>query len=156
MTENLSKFLGLDLIKLYNDGELLMASASGGFSDYSFVVFPYAKLYEGFLKKLFLETGAITEQQYNNERWRVGKALNPQLEKELRHEESVYDRLIDNCGGDTTIADKLWKAWKEGRNAIFHLYPNHYQPLTLPDAKVIIEELKNAMEAALSGCNIKI
>ena len=85
MTEKLKNFLDPELRLIYDDGEKLLASASGGFKDFSFVIFPFAKVYEGFLKKFFYKIGAINQHQYESERWRVGKALNPSLEKELRH-----------------------------------------------------------------------
>ena len=47
--------------------------------DYSFVVFPMAKAYEGFLKKLFFDLGLINKRQYQGDRFRVGKSLNPNL-----------------------------------------------------------------------------
>ncbi len=64
------------------------------FHDYSFVVFPAAKAYEGFLKKMFLDLGFITNEDYLGKRFRIGKALNPFLEERLRDRESVYDQ---NC-----------------------------------------------------------
>ena len=107
MTEKLKNFLDPELRLIYDDGEKLLASASGGFKDFSFVIFPFAKVYEGFLKKFFYKIGAINQHQYESERWRVGKALNPSLEKELRHE-SVYDFIKPDLG------NVLWEAWKNG------------------------------------------
>lgn len=153
MTDQLRSFLGPQLAPIWADGEKLLASASGGFNDYSFVIFPFAKVYEGFLKKLFFQIGAINEWQFNNDRWRVGRALNPQLEKDLRHAESVYDRIVERCGG-VEQADLLWQAWKRGRNQIFHYFPKDYKALSFSEAKVIVAEIENAMEKALTGCKI--
>ena len=60
-------YLGIDLQKLFLTSQFLIGAAEewrsglpGGaheFHDFSFVVFPAAKAYEGFLKKLFLELG---------------------------------------------------------------------------------------------------
>lgn len=152
MSSKLSGFLGSELLPLYQDGEKLLTSAPAGLSDYSFVVFPFAKVYEGFLKKLFLSIGAINEWQYNNDRWRVGRALNPELEKEYRHE-SVYDRLVEHCGG-VTLADQLWQVWKRGRNQIFHFWPGRNRALTIEDVRQIIKEIEAAMEAALVDCKL--
>lgn len=152
--DKVREFVSTDLRKFLDDGEKLLASASGGFNDYSFVVFPFAKVYEGFLKEFFYKIGAISEQQYHSDHWRVGKALNPQLEKELRHTESVYDRLVTRCNGGTEVAETLWQAWKQGRNQLFHYFPGHYQPLSLAEARSIISEIKQAMENALLGCKI--
>ncbi len=168
VTEHLKNFLGLELLPLWDDGQKLLASASGGFSDlgpqaqprtaigqmsdYSFVVFPFAKVYEGFLKKLFLQIGAITGEQYNNDRWRVGRALNPELEKEFRHVESVYDRIVAHAG--VGLADELWRVWKRGRNQIFHFWPGRTKPLTLAEAKEIVGEIEMVMEKSLVLCKI--
>lgn len=159
----LADFLSPELLAEMEDGEKLMVSASGGFRDYSFVVFPFAKVYEGFLKKLFFQIGAINEFQYKNDRWRVGRALNPQLEKDLRHTESVYDRIVEFCGGvahenapsrGQQLAETLWQAWKRGRNQVFHYFPGRSRPLSLVEATEIVAEIKNAMEMALVECKI--
>lgn len=154
MTNKLHDFLGPGLLPSYQDGEKLLAEVPTDLSDYSFVVFPFAKVYEGFLKKLFLQIGAIDEYQYNNDRWRVGRALNPQLEKDLRHTESVYDRIVEHCNG-VSLADKLWQAWKKGRNQIFHFWPGRSKELSLVEAKEIVGEIEAAMETALTECRIK-
>lgn len=163
MSNRLEQFLGPELLPLYRDGEKLLEAAPAGLSDYSFVVFTFAKIYESYLKKLFLAIGAINEYQYNNDRWRVGRALNPQLEKELRHSESVYDRIVDHCGG-VELANRLWETWKRGRNQVFHFWPasltNRGEPgrnraLLLSEAKEIIAEIEQTMEEALEECRIK-
>ena len=163
--------MGPELLPLCKYGESLVASVStmnpalpAGrqvYSDYSVVVFPFAKVYEGFLKKLFLQIGAISEQQYNNDRWRVGRALNPQLEKprlpagrDLWHTESVYDRLVILCNPE--LPEVLWNAWKRGRNQIFHFWPGRNKPLALDGAREIIKEIEMAMEKALENCRISI
>ncbi len=151
MSEKLKEFIGSELLELWNDGQLLLASASGGFHDFSFVVFPAAKVYEGFLKKLFFEIGAITKDQYESERWRVGRALNPQLEKDLRHTESVYDRIVNYCGGEG-LADELWRVWKRGRNQVFHFYPSRVVKLSYPEAREIVDDIERTMEKALGDC----
>lgn len=165
ISAQLRQFLGPELLPLLEDGAKLLESASSAvnstlpagrqvYSDYSFVVFPFAKVYEGFLKKLFLEIGAISEQQYNNDRWRVGRALNPQLEKELRHTESVYDRIAERAG--EPLANEMWQAWKKGRNQIFHFWPGRSAPLTFLQAQEIVDEIKLIMEKGLRGCKINL
>lgn len=152
MSDKLREFLGPELLPLWEDGEKLLSTMNLAYSDYSFLVFPFAKVYEGFLKKLFLQIGAINEYQYNNDRWRVGRALNPELEKELRHE-SVYDRIIEHCGGQT-LAETLWQAWKRGRNQVFHFWPGRNKALSLAEAREITDEIQAAMELALEECRI--
>jgi hypothetical protein len=60
-------YIEVDLQELLKESSLLLAKVSvwnEKFADYSFVVFPAAKAYEGFLKKLFLDQRFITEEEY--------------------------------------------------------------------------------------------
>jgi hypothetical protein len=132
------------------------ANLPGGrkeFRDYSFVVFPAAKAYEGFLKKLFLSMGFITEEDYYGKHFRIGKALNPSLPKELERE-GVYGKLTQYCQGHV-LADKLWEAWRLSRNLTFHWFPNEKNAITLPEAGQRIEMIIDAIDEAFKECKIK-
>ena len=122
------------------------------FDDYSFVVFPAAKGYEGFLKKTFLDLGFISKEDYFGKRFRVGKALNPHLEENLR-QESVYDKLVDYCKGKK-VADQLWETWRLSRNLIFHWFPNEKNILDLNEAKERLEMILSAMDSLFLECKI--
>ena len=142
--------------ELIEQSDLLLAMAQKEperFGDYSFIVFPAAKGYEGFLKKMFFDLGFITESDYLGKRWRVGKALNPFLEPEIRHE-SVYDRIAAYCGG-SELADFLWETWKSCRNTVFHYFPNEKNIVGLEDAKNKLEMIKKAIAEATKSCMIK-
>lgn len=144
-----------DLRELLNESRLLLKiSENLNFHDYSFVVFPAAKAYEGFLKKLFLDMGFITSEDYFGKRFRIGKALNPFLEKEFRRE-SVYDRLVDSCGGKG-LADKLWETWKNCRNLIFHWFPNEKNAISLDEARERLGMISEAIDQATKECKIKL
>ena len=123
------------------------------FHDYAFVVFPAAKAYEGFLKKLFLDLGFIAQDDYYGKRFRVGKALNPNLEKFLREKESVYDKIVDYCQGKE-LADKLWETWVQSRNLIFHWFPNEKRAINFDEAKERIVMIVSAMDAAFRECKL--
>jgi hypothetical protein len=125
------------------------------FQDYSFVVFPAAKAYEGFLKTLFRDLGFISDADFYGKRFRIGKALNPSLESHLRDSEGVYDKLVSFCGGNE-LPDRLWETWKEGRNSIFHWFPNESNVISLDRAKDIIEKIISAIDLAFKGCNIRL
>lgn len=122
-------------------------------SDYSYLVFPFAKAYEGFLKKLFLDLGFIPQHVYEGDHFRIGKALNPHLEKFLRHE-SIYDKIV-HLTGDKTLADELWNVWKRGRNLVFHYFPHNFRALTLVEAEEIIGQILTVMQKAVSECRVK-
>ena len=135
-------YLGTDLQKLLETSVFLVdtvkswgADLPGGereFNDYAFVVFPAAKAYEGFLKKMFLDLGFITETDYFGKHFRIGKSLNPSLPKEVRKDE-VYAKIVKYCGGET-LANNLWEAWRVGRNLTFHWFPDEKNAITLDEA----------------------
>jgi hypothetical protein len=123
------------------------------FHDYAFVVFPAAKAYEGFLKKLFLDLGFISEDDFYGKRFRVGKALNPNLDVNFR-QESVYDKLVGFCSGKD-LADKLWETWKNSRNMAFHWFPKEKNVLTLVEAKDRLDMIIEALDASYKECKIE-
>lgn len=121
--------------------------------DYSFVVFPMAKAYEGFLKKLFFDLGLINKKQYLGDRFRVGKSLNPNLPKRYQWD-WVYNALISRCKGEQ-IPQNLWAVWRKARNRIFHYFPGHHEFITLEVAGQLIAEMAATMEHALLGCEVQ-
>ncbi len=124
------------------------------FHDYSFVVFPAAKAYEGFLKKLFLDMGFITNNDYYGKRFRIGKALNPSLDRRrFRRKQGVYNKLVNYCGG-RDLADGMWSTWKECRNSLFHWFPDEKNVVNLPEAKQKVVLILNTMDAAFEECKI--
>ena len=130
-----------------------LPSGSRVFHDYSFVVFPAAKAYEGFLKKIFLVMKFMTEEDYHGKRFRIGKALNPFLENEYRVRESVYDKIVKQCGGKD-LADKLWEAWTQGRNTVFHWFPDEKKAVSFDEAIEKIKLIVLAMDMSFDGCKI--
>lgn len=149
-------YAGHDLVELISESLHLVKSVSTWekkFHDYSFVVFPAAKAYEGFLKKLFLDLGFITKQQYYYKYFRIGKALNPELEKRLRQRESVYDKIVMHCSG-SALADNLWQTWKESRNALFHWFPEEKTVISFVEAKQSINSIIDSMDMAARDCKI--
>src|SRR4030067_2679821 len=62
------------------------------FKDYSFLVFPFAKAYEGFLKKLFLDIDFISHLDYISDHLRLGKLMSPNLINRLG-ERSLYKKI---------------------------------------------------------------
>lgn len=153
-----------DLQELLKESFLLIeilkslgADLPGGkqkFHDYAFVVFPAAKAYEGFLKKIFLDLGFITEDDYYGKHFRIGKALNPSLPKEIRDDRWVYGKIVKFCGG-TELGDKLWETWKLSRNLIFHWFPDEKNAITLPEAEDRINLIIEAIDQAFKECRIK-
>lgn len=123
-------------------------------TDYSYMVFPFAKAYEGFLKQYFRDMGFITEEEYTSNHFRIGRALNPHLEKYLRSE-SVYDKIRYKFD-DREIADEFWDIWRRGRNLVFHYFPHNLRALSEKESLKIISDIINIMQKAVASCEKEI
>jgi hypothetical protein len=121
--------------------------------DYSYIVFPAAKAYEGFLKKMFLDLGFISREEYTGKRFRIGRALNPDLSKELGYE-SIYDKLKSYCGGEE-LPDRLWETWKECRNSVFHFFPGARSDLSLEDSKQKVSMIIESIDISFKDCKLQ-
>jgi len=111
-------------------------------NDYSFVVAPAAKAYEGYLKDFFFDLDIIDEYNYHSDRFRVGKTLNPSLRYKRF---SIFKKLSDISDKGEQLAEKLWSAWKQGRNEIFHYFPGNVKKLTRAEAEYCITLILKAI-----------
>jgi len=141
---------------LINEGLYLMNDVIKNnayhFKDYSFLVFPFAKAYEGFLKQLFLDVKFISHLDYISDHLRLGKLLSPNLVNKLK-ERSLYKKIKDKAGQE--LADKIWNAWKIGRNQVFHYYPHNLKALTFSQAENIIDNILSVMEEGYGKLKVK-
>lgn len=115
------------------------------FKDYSFLVFPYAKAYEGFLKQLFKDTDYISHLDFVSDHLRLGKLLSPNLVGRLR-DRSLFKKITERSSRD--LANRIWETWKIGRNQTFHYFPHNFKALTFKEAEFIIKEILATMEEA--------
>ena len=151
-------YMSTEIRDLIEDGEIILNfvfenKEKADISDYSFIVFPFAKAYEGFLKKFFWDIGLITEDDYYGDEIRIGRLLNPNYEDNT----SVYSKVCGHAKGGKIIAKRLWDAWKRGRNTVFHYFPHNFKKLEYDEALDIINDLINAMTQVVSTClqNVK-
>lgn len=142
--EDTKKFLTTQQQNLLTDVETILKKMKieDHIHDYAFFVAPVAKAYEGFLKDFFLKIGIISPDDYESDRFRVGKTLNPSLRYKRF---SVFQKLADIHENGEELAENLWDAWKFGRNQIFHYFPNISQNLSRNEAEERIELLLRAM-----------
>lgn len=142
------KYLKNDQDQLIDDVEnVLKYLQQNHINDYSFVVAPAAKAYEGYLKDFFFDLEIIDEYSYHSDRFRVGKTLNPSL-RYKRY--SIFKKLADMHSDGEQLAEKLWSAWKQGRNEIFHYFPGNVKKLSLDQAEYcIILILKAIIDSGL-------
>ncbi len=117
------------------------------FVDYSYIVFMMAKVYEGFLKRYFLQLGLISKDQYYDRRFRIGRALNPDVSQRHQDEHWLFDDVAHECGED--VARQLWETWLKSRNHIFHFFPDKDDSLSLSEAREHMEKITQAMDDAV-------
>ncbi len=141
--------------ELAEDGETLIADRlahpTERLSDYSYLVFPFAKLYEGFLKQLFLDLRIIQERDYHSDHFRIGKALSPNLAK-LLGARSAYAWVSRQYSPE--LALRLWTTWKEGRNLVFHYFPHNIRRLSFEDAQRVAESIIATMREAVIATGV--
>ncbi len=113
------------------------------FNDYSFMVFPFAKSYEGFLKQLFKDIKFISHLDYISDHLRLGKLMSPNLAEKLG-DRSLYFKMTSAVGKE--FADKVWQTWKIGRNQTFHYFPHNFNALHFEEAENIIDQILKTME----------
>lgn len=123
------------------------SQAANGLPDYSFIVFPVSKAYEGFLKQYLYDIDLIDKDTFNSRRFRIGRALNPDVSKNQRDEHWLYDDLAQACGPD--VAKQLWETWLYCRNRVFHHFPKEAQPISLDKVERYLHMLFDSMENAL-------
>ena len=117
------------------------------FKDYSFMVFPFAKTYEGFLKQLFKDVKFISHLDYISDHLRLGKLLSPHLIAKLG-DRSLYQKIVHVSSEE--LAKEIWTAWKLGRNEVFHYFPHNVRALSFVEAANTIETMLLTMEKAFN------
>lgn len=138
------KYLAEHQRELLTDAEIVLKKLEikDNISDYSFLVASVAKAYEGFVKDFFLKLKVISKEEYEGDRFRVGKTLNPSLRYKRF---SVFQKLANYHEKGEELAETLWDAWKFGRNEIFHYFPNNYKSLSREEAEERLKLLLKAM-----------
>ena len=119
-----------------------------GLADYSFLVFPMSKAYEGFLKKFLFDLNLIDQDIYEGRRFRIGRALNPDVSRQQRDKYWLYDNVAHLCSPET--AREMWTTWLECRNRVFHYFPKDDGLLTFDQAVAKIEKVSQAMSMAVA------
>ncbi len=150
------EYLSQNQKDLILEGDYLMNSIiknqSYQFKDYSFLIFPYAKAYEGYLKQLFKDINFISHLDYISDHLRLGKLMSPNLVGRLG-QRSLYKKIQDSSAKE--LADRIWETWKLGRNQIFHYFPHNLKAVSFQDAEQIIDKIIKTMEEAYIKLKVK-
>lgn len=122
-------------------------------ADYGFIVFSAAKAYEGFIKQYLYDLQLISKRTFEGRRFRIGRAINPDVHNNQRDEYWLYDDLERMCG--KAVAQQMWETWLECRNQVFHYFPLKYAPVTLQAAgskvAMVIETMQQAYQCQLEN-----
>jgi len=145
-------YIPSEIKKLIIDGEIILTfvyenKPKSYISDYSFLVFSFAKAYEGYLKFYFMDLNVISEEDYYSNTIRIGRILNPHF---LESKENIFRKLEAHKQIKKKVPAQLWKAWKQGRNLVFHYFPQNYRRLSYNEALDIINIIIDAMYASIS------
>lgn len=124
----------------------LAGRVNRGLYDYSFVIFPVAKAYEGFLKQYLYDLQLIDERTFEGKKFRIGRAMNPDIRESQQDEFWLYDDLELFCGRQT--AHVLWQTWLQCRNRVVHFFPKDEHRISLPQAKERIEMVVETIDTA--------
>jgi len=141
----LDYFMGNRLLKLRHDTEKLLREESMysiHLTDYSFVILPLAKCFEGFLKKLLIHLGLVKESLLVTDPYiAVNKYFNP------KHD-SVSSLLKDNKR-DKSIPPLIYTVYQECRNNILH-YDLHRNTSvnSYEDAQFLAQRIEDAIVKA--------
>ena len=152
------EYLTKELRALVEDGERLMTFVDehgerAGITDFSFLVFSFAKAYEGFLKKILLDVGYLKHDEYYGDEMRIGRILNPSYKKE---KQSIYEALCGSSAKRKDLTLRMWGMWKKGRNTVFHYFPHNFKRLKHEEAVKIVEEFVAVMQAVVKHCDVVV
>lgn len=111
------------------------------YKEYSFVITPSAKAYEGFLIYLMRIKGEISEEDLKNKYLSVS-----QFYKSNRNGASIASKHLLR-GKDKRLIDKLYGDWQLYRNKVLHFDKDFF--VTNPeDAKKIVRSIQDSIKTA--------
>lgn len=120
-------------------------------ADYSFIVFPMSKAYEGFLKQKLYQFRLIDKHTYEGNRFRIGRALNPDISDNAKDKYWLFDDLSQMCGEQ--VCRELWDTWLICRNRVFHYFPKEQNALSLETVGSHLLKLSAAMKSLIECQN---
>lgn len=110
-----------------------------------------AKAYEGILKKAFLDLELIDAKTYFGKRFRVGKAINPDVHINSRDQYWLFDDIEQLCS--TAVSRQLWETWLESRNRVFHYYPDNADAITLETVYKHLVQITDSIQSLMECQN---
>lgn len=149
-SRDFEEFVGKDILELYEDTRKLLgyftnqeSKSSTRFYDYSFIVFPFAKAYEGILKKILVEANFISEANLlEDPSLSINKYFNPVGNNK------IFTSLKDKTR-DKAVPFVIYSTYQECRNQIIHYDSYRDNRIkTLQEAEFYINRIFDAIEKA--------
>jgi len=147
-SKELDEFVGTDLLELYLDANRLFSTIRESetiFSDYSFIVFPLAKVYEGVLKKILVQVNLIKEGELlENPDISINAYFNPIGNEKIKN-------VLRDKTRDKAIPFVIYSTYQECRNQILHYDPYRDNRLkTIEDAEYYQRRIIDAIIKAFN------
>lgn len=151
------KYLTVEMRELALEGEKLMDSCilqgETPTKDFSYLVFPWGKLYEGFLKKIFLDLRFITPEDYYGNEIRIGKLLSTGTAEKPPHRLSIVKELSSGKIFGENLVKIMKGVWKNSRNMVFHFFPDNFYRVDQESARKRILDTIKCMELVVNRYN---
>lgn len=153
ISRDFDEYIGNDLLELLEDGYRMINDFNKDkgtlsfpqVSDYSFLILPTAKAYEGILKKILINKGMLKEEGLkNNPNVNVGSFFNP------LGNEAVFKILRDKAR-DKSIPHVIYSTYQECRNQLLHydLYRDN-RVKSIDEARFIYQRIIDAINKVYS------
>lgn len=147
--EEFDKFVGSDLLELYRDSCVLLEQNKKegqifpALSDYSIIILPIAKVYEGILKKILVEAEIIGEEEIRiNPGINVGHYFNPVGNNK------IFNHIKDHAR-DRVVPHIIYATYQECRNQILHYDPHKDNRIkNIEDVEFYVKRIMHAIDKA--------
>ncbi len=155
LSKEFDEFVGQDLIDLRNDAYALASLWQSSPSvptvhDYSFIVVPMSKAYEGFLKKILMRYGVVEELKFAE---KPDESINKYFNPKDGTSEKIYIHLRD-ARRDKAVPHEIFATYQEYRNQLVH-YDTHRDTRvsTADDAKFMIRRIETVILRTYAALN---
>jgi hypothetical protein len=149
-SKEFDEYVGDDIVDLYYDSVRMLNHFMDtqnknvpSLSDYSFIVFPFAKAYEGILKKILVEANLIKEADLlEDPTLPIGNYFNPVGNN------AIFNSLKDRTR-DKAIPFVIYSTYQECRNQIMHYDSYRDNRIkSIEEARFYIYRIDDAIEKA--------
>lgn len=115
------------------------------YKEWSFIITPAAKAYEGILIRIMIEKGEIDERELNSKRVSIGRLYQDSYKGKKRIEAPAKKYLLRKV--DKNGVNKLYTDWDFSRNKVLH-FDKNFLVEDFEEAKSIVEAIYGSIRLA--------